>query len=301
MKDGSPLTLAELPITLQCPRCGSPLQASDDGGWRCGEAHAWPLRDDGRPDFRLREPIQRRVDFTIGEAYPDLSELDLRPLEPAPQPAVDFAGVDVPRHLSRAMLSRFPRAEAGQVALDLGCGDAIHRGVTQRAGFDYVGLDYVHDGAPILGDAHALPFADDVFDFVLSVAVLEHIRYPFVMIEEAARVMKPGATLIGTVAFLEPWHDNSFFHHSHLGLANVLLHAGLEVEAIAPHAGWSVLRSQARTLYPGLPRRMAEGVVAPLHALHRMWYWPVGLKSPRHEVRRRLKTSGAFTFIARQP
>jgi SAM-dependent methyltransferase len=166
------------------------------------------------------------------------------------------------------------------------------------AGFEWVGLDYAEIGAPILGDAHALPFPDATFDFVLTIAVLEHLRYPFVGMQEAYRVMKPGCTLIGTVAFLEPCHGDSHYHHTHLGTLNTLRHAGLDVDVVAPHAEWMVLRAQAEMgMFPTLSARSRRWMVGAMEHLHRRSW----RRAHGDEHARLRNTTGAFTFIAHKP
>jgi hypothetical protein len=52
------------------------------------------------------------------------------------------------------------------MALDLGCGVGLHRSVCEKLAYDWVGLDHTEAQAPILGDAHALPFASETFEFI---------------------------------------------------------------------------------------------------------------------------------------
>ena len=79
-----------------------------------------------------------------------------------------------------------------------------------------------YGGPDVLCDAHFLPFADCTFDVVYSAAVTEHLACPYLAAQEIARCLKPGGHYLGNVSFLEPWHDNSFFHMSPLGAFELL-------------------------------------------------------------------------------
>ena len=267
----------------------------------CGQEYRYT--DRGQLDLRLRKVKPLHLQFQLGEKIQDAKRVIRSKLPRNPRPEVDFSTLKVPWHLSEELLSYFPRAKPEKsLMLDLGCGSTIHRRICEHAGFDYVGLDYDSPKAMILGDAQALPFKDNSFQFILSVAVLEHIRYPFVMMKEAYRVLKPGGMFIGTVAFLEPFHGDSFYHHTHLGTLNSLRFAGFNVEAIAPVRGWSVLLAQATmALFPKLPRAISRSLIFPLDKLHRLW-WRLGyaLTGSRtsSEEYRLLRTAGAFSFIA---
>jgi len=63
----------------------------------------------------------------------------------------------------------------------------------------------------VLGVVEHMPFKDDVFDFVLSNAVLEHVRDPFAAAREMSRVLKPGGLIFCAVPFLQPYHG--YPHH----------------------------------------------------------------------------------------
>ena len=120
------------------------------------------------------------------------------------------------------------------------------------------------------------------------------------MMREVYKVLKPGGKLIGTVAFLEPFHGNSYYHHTHLGTLNSLAFGGFKVEKLASSKQWSVLGAQARMgLFPAMPTAVANALIFPLYFLHRLWWRIAGIVDSRAtEERRILKTSGAFAFIA---
>jgi SAM-dependent methyltransferase len=288
---------------LRCPNCVGVLDQFDGGASCVGCGSRYPRTPSGGIDLRLRNPKSVRLEFAVGEPLPVPSRLDFKPLQPAHAPEVDFSGVDVPFHLTRELMTHFPKGAEGSLILDLGCGGEIHRGVCEHAGFEYVGLDYSAPEAMVVGDAHALPFADESFDAILSIAVLEHIRFPFVMMREASRVLRPHGKFIGTVAFLEPFHSDSYYHHTHLGALNSLEYGGFQVDQIAPSARWSVLVAQAEMgLFPRMPRVVSAALVLPIDWLHRLWWRLGGLVEPKANRYTRIRNhTGAFTFIAVKP
>jgi SAM-dependent methyltransferase len=141
---------------------------------------------------------------------------------------------------------------------------------------------------------------DDSFEFILCVTVLQYVRYPFVMMREAYRALKPGGKFIGTVAFLEPSHGTSFYHHSHLGAFNSLQYGGFTVEQIAPSEKWSVLMALASMgLFHGLPRALSQAIIFPLQLVHKLWWQFAGLITGRNLNELRIRHfTGSFTFIA---
>jgi SAM-dependent methyltransferase len=289
---------------MACAQCGSKVSRTPDG-IRCGACGTrFAASQDGALDLRLRRSRRTTIEFELGSPLLP-SGFQFKPLEWSVSRQVDFSGIDTPWHLTPEILSYFPRATSpDSLSLDLGCGSGLHRAVCERAGFSWVGLDYANPAAPMLGDGHALPFQDSSIDFVLSMAVLEHIRYPFVAAKEVFRVLKPGGLYIGTVAFLEPFHGDSYYHHTHLGTYNTLKTAGFIVVCVAPNARWPGLKAQATMggLFPRLPAAVGSALVWPLDALHRMW-WRVGRRfSPNaNELARLVTNAGAFEFVARKP
>jgi SAM-dependent methyltransferase len=285
---------------LRCPSCGGHLERAPAGA-TCSDCRVEYSGDSGGPiDLRLKTPKTVSLDFVLATPPLPQSGFDFGPLEAAPDPEVDFTGVSVPRHLTKELMSHFPKGGKGQMLLDLGCGTGIHRDVCERAAFEYVGIDYGSREAMIAADAHALPFAAESFDAILSIAVLEHIRYPAVMMREACRVLKTGGRLIGTVAFLEPFHSDSYYHHSHLGTINSLQDGGFHIDRIAPSEQWSALVAQSQMgLLPKMPKLLARALVLPVMLLHRLW-WRVGhLVEPKADQQTRIRNlTGALTFIA---
>ena len=94
----------------------------------------------------------------------------------AQQGAKEVVGID---------LRSFSAASTGRLATEQGHGEVIRIAVA--------------DGAE-------LPFADDAFDVVISINVLEHVAVPLAVLRECRRVLRPGGRLyLHFPPFYSPW------------------------------------------------------------------------------------------------
>lgn len=288
---------------LVCPYCGSSLNNINEGMICRTCKSQFKLTKKGALDFRLQQPKTYHYDFTLGTSLLPKTMFDFGLLPLNINPEVNFSNIDVPHHLSKSILSYFPKAKNNSsLMLDLGCGNMIHKEVCEHAGFEHVGIDYYSDDAMILGDAHSLPFKNDSFEFILSIAVLEHLRYPFIAMKEAYRILKSNGIFIGTVSFLEPFHCESFYHHTHLGTYNSLQEGGFKIEKISPNKKWTALSAQARSgLFPKMPRLFSNLIIMPIQVFHEIWWKFCSIFSINFKEDKRIRnTAGAFTFIARK-
>ena len=158
-----------------------------------------------------------------------------------------FAGLIPPVSNGRALLH--------------GCGDGGEREPLEALGYDVAGFDVKRSSrTDFLADAHQLPVADESFDLILSTQVFEHLAAPWVAAAEIARALKPGGRLVGSVAFLKPFH-NSYFHISHQGMVKLLEGAGLTIDHLS--GAQSLIYSMYGGMMPGslTVRRAVLGAV----------------------------------------
>ncbi len=66
----------------------------------------------------------------------------------------------------------------------------------------------------VVGDAHQLPFADEIFDAVISFNTFEHLHDPKRAAGEIHRVLKPGGKLVLYTAFLQPVHEAPYHFYN---------------------------------------------------------------------------------------
>jgi len=113
------------------------------------------------------------------------------------------------------------------------------------AAWDYSKLD-------ILGDLASLPIREGVFDTVICIQVLEHVREPGEVLCELYRVLKRGGKLY--LSAPQGWgvhqapHD--YFRYTRYGLEYLLEKAGFRICSITPTCGYFGYLANRLTVFP---------------------------------------------------
>lgn len=153
-----------------------------------------------------------------------------------------IAGRGRARGISRCV--EHVRPAASDTWIDVGCGSKPYESL-----FDvdrYVGLDVEVSGHPTEDkqadryfDGVHLPFEDASVDGVMCTEVLEHATDFGGLVEEIARVMRPGASAIVSSPFVWPEHEQpyDFRRFTSIGLELLFRSVGLDVELAFTTAG----------------------------------------------------------------
>jgi len=118
----------------------------------------------------------------------------------------------------------------------------------------------VHNRPDVCADLHRLPFGDAVFDAVVSIAVLEHCRRPWLVMRELWRVLRPAGHVLLSLPFMQPAHANpaDYFRFTAEGMRELALDAGFVVLETGPDNSthqtiawmlWELLRHHPRHRY----------------------------------------------------
>lgn len=185
----------------------------------------------------------------------------------------------------------------GMLVMEVGAATARDSVMLSEAGAEVVALDYSHEALKlareaagrsgsslmlVCGDAFALPFKDGVFDLVFHQGVLEHFHEPLPLLEENARVTRPGGTVLVDVPqtfhiytvmkkvliALNAWFAGWETQFTVKSLGRLLRSAGLEPCAaygrfFAPSLAYRVFREVLMKLHVRLPLRPV--IIPPLH------------------------------------
>lgn len=173
---------------------------------------------------------------------------------------------------------------AGSRLLDAGAGELQNRRLCGH--LDYVSQDFcqyagqrggaINEGLQnekwdtsridLVSDITAIPAPDASFDAILCSEVLEHVPESTHALDEFARLLKPGGTLILTAPFgsnvhMAPYHFCTgfakYWYEHHLPMR------GFEIVELTPNGDWYTLLKQEITRLGGLERQLGN------------WSWPL--------------------------
>ncbi len=268
---------------------------------------------------RLEKRRQRRHASQMNEIRVRKLEL-VRPLLKEPETPFDANGkfdfLDEEARRRNALDVEIPTSEneydddtvglirdcADGLVLDVGAGfrPVYYSNVVNLEVKDYPTTD-------VIAPADRLPFKDNSFDGVISVAVLEHVRDPFRCASEIARVLKPGGWLKCCVPFLQPLHGypHHYFNMTHEGLRALFEpHLAIERQEVnaATHPVWAVawqLRAWAEGLPPAAKKaflrlRVSDLVGFPGPLLDEPW-------ARELPVEKQFELAAATILFARKP
>lgn len=108
--------------------------------------------------------------------------------------------------LAASRAEHIPAAEGpDSLLVDLACGGGLMAPHAARLGYRHVGVDLgvpglvlarEHGVLPVRGSVLAVPLADGCADVVVAGEILEHVEDDVAVLAEAARLLRPGGTLV---------------------------------------------------------------------------------------------------------
>ncbi len=243
------LMLPELLPLLRCPACGAALREVDASRLDCtGGSHHFPLIE-GRPILLVDgapEPPKQNAVISAQARERQRTERKgaRRVLDRLRQVTTANIFADDRRQVP-LLVDRIAAltGERGWV-LDVGACEQYYRSSLERLG-PLIAMDIsLYAATDVVGDCHALPFADASLFAVSAIEVLEHLRRPWRFVGEVARVLQPGGLFFGVVPQYAPTHGfpHDFFRYTRGGLAALAEEAGLELQEAWPLGGrWGTL------------------------------------------------------------
>lgn len=90
------------------------------------------------------------------------------------------------------------------VALNLGSGNSDF-------GADLLNVDILpYQNVDIICDIENMPFKDNSVDYIINIAVLEHVPNPQKVISEIHRILKPDGKIYCFIPFMQPFHASPY-------------------------------------------------------------------------------------------
>ena len=166
-------------------------------------------------------------------------------------------------HLDRFISDAATRLADGALILDAGAGDCrykVHFAHADYESADFCMVDKSYAPVDYVCELSAIPVEDRRFDMVLLTQVLEHVPDPKAVLDELARVLRPGGTLCLTAPLYYQEHEQpyDFYRYTQFGLRQLLEQSGFAVRDLHWLEGYlGTLSHQLALASRELPRRPA--------------------------------------------
>jgi SAM-dependent methyltransferase len=90
------------------------------------------------------------------------------------------------------------------IALNLGSGNSDF-------GDALINVDLLpYENVDVICDIENMPFKDNSVDYIINIAVLEHVPNPQKVISEIYRILKPGGKIYCFIPFMQPFHASPY-------------------------------------------------------------------------------------------
>lgn len=200
------------------------------------------------------------------------TSMSRRELPPRPWQRLGYVTAELRRHIKTLIdgLDLPP----GSSVLDFGCGASPYRHLFRSVEYLRADLEGSPDVDVIVQPDGTLPVSDSSVEVVLSTQVLEHVSDPNIYIDECARVLRPGGTLLLSTHGLMYYHPdpNDYWRWTPAGLELMLTRAGFQVKRLDGLVGLTAacLTIGHEPFLYSLPRRLWPPLVLLIQLLSRI-------------------------------
>lgn len=118
----------------------------------------------------------------------------------------------------------------GKIVVNLGSGMAtFDRYLSEKVKAINLDIESSKPHLDVVADAHFLPFKDGSVDIIYSIAVLEHVKRPWIVAEEIHRVLCTGGHVVLELPFLNIIHDKcDYFRFTDKGIRSLFNEDGFD-------------------------------------------------------------------------